>query len=149
MLAGAFAWIWLTYRPTTLAALVPISGTVAEYGHDDLDRLVIVLQEYRNSFVAHAEVETFDAQQFTREVQPGDGIHFMIHKDRQNDINDGELLAVFEIRSDRTTFVGWGAAVAAEHHDRTVVLPWTATIFGAISAACFGIYLWESWRNYV
>jgi hypothetical protein len=72
----------------------------------------------------------------------------MIHKDWQNDMNNGELLAVFEIRSDHTTFVGWGAAVAAEHHDRTVVLPWTATILGTISAACFSIFLWDSRRSY-
>ena len=148
MLAGAFALIWIPYRPSTLADMVPISSTVAEYGHDDFGRFVIVLQEYRNSFVAHAEIETFDAQLFTREVQPGDRIHFMIHKDRQNHMNDGELLAVFEIRSDHTTFVGWDAAVAAEHHDCTVVLPWTAKMLGTISAACVGIYTWDSRRSY-
>jgi hypothetical protein len=84
MLAGAFAFIWLTYRPSTLADMLPISGTVAEYGYNDLDRFLIVLEEY-NSFIAHAEIETFDAQQFTREVQPGDQISFMIHNDRQNE----------------------------------------------------------------
>lgn len=149
MLAGAFALIWLTYRPTTPADLRPVSGIVAEYGHDEMDRFVIVLQEYRNTFILHAEIDTFDAAQFMHEVTPGEQIHFMMRsEDQHNKLNNGEMLVVFEIRSDTVTYVAFGPSLAAEHHDRTVTLPWTAALFGAISAACAGLFMWESRRKY-
>lgn len=149
MLAGAFALIWLTYRPTTPADLRPVSGIVAEYGHDEMDRFVIVLQEYRNTFILHAEIDTFDAAQFMHEVTPGEQIHFMMrNEDQHNKLNNGEMLVVFEIRSDTVTYVAFGPSLAAEHHDRTVVVPWTAAIFGAISAACAGLFRWDSRRAY-
>jgi len=77
----------------------------------------------------------------------GEPLHFLIRKNQQNELNNGDLLVVFEIRSDHTTFVGWGAAVAAEHRDRIVVVPWTVAIFGAISAGCAGLFMWDVRRN--
>lgn len=148
MLAGAFALIWLTYRPTTPADLRSVSGIVAQYGRDDLDRFVIALEEYNNMFIPHAEIDTFDAQQFMRDVQPGDVVHFRMRNNDHQRLNNGELLVVFEIRSDTTTYIAFGPSLAAEHHDRTVTVPWTAAIFGAISAACAGLFMWDSRRNY-
>lgn len=122
MFTLAFSLIWITYRPTTPADLVPVSGTVAEYGRDDEDRFVIVLNEYDNVFLPHAEIPSFDTKHFAREITPGDRVHFLLHHDRQAELNNGDLLTVFAIRSDRTTFVDQAAALAAEHHDRSVVV---------------------------
>lgn len=147
MLAGAFGLIWLTYQPTTRADLVPVDGTVVERGHDDQDRFAMVLAEYENTFIPHAEIDTFDAKRFAREVQPGERVYLLVRKSQQHQLNNGDLLVVFEIRSNDVTYVGLGPALAAEHHDRTVVVPWTAGIFGMISAMCAGLYMWDSRRQ--
>lgn len=148
LLAGMFGWIWLTYQPTTRADLVSVDGTVAHYGYDDQDRFLIGLKEYDNTFVTHAEIKTFDTKHFMREVQLGDAVHFLTRKTEQSKLNNGELLVVYEIRSNNVTYVGLGPALAAEHHDRTVVLPWTAAIFGTIGVLCVSIFWWDSRRNY-
>ena len=143
----AFGWGWLTYRLTTPADMMPVSGTLVEYGYDDMDRFVIVLDEYWNGFIVHATATTlFDAERFMRDVQPGEPVHLLLHRDRQHDLNVRDVVAAYEIRSHDTTFVGLDPVLAAEHYDHTVSLPRLLGILSALSAACWGLLGWEMQR---
>jgi hypothetical protein len=147
LLVVMFGYIWLTYQPVDVAQMTAVSGMVVSYGRDDLHRLVIVLDEYRNGFIPHAAAAArFDAARFSRDVRPGDRLHLLIHTERRTDLNTHTLIAAYEIRSDKTTFLSFAAATAAEQHDRIMVLPRLMGLLSVVSMTCTGLLGWEAWR---